>query len=445
MGQFLYQNRYFIFFLIAGSHLLFGWPGILNPDSTGQYQEAIRGVYTDHHPPMMAFLWRYLDMIYPGPGLMFVLQTGLLYGSIWIILKSSEQLIDFQQNPFFLLGIFCISLIPQIFLYSFEILKDLPFSFSFLMIASVLAYFTLNKKKVSWINLSVIAVLLIYGISIKYQAQFCAPILLIWIGLLWQRDRAKVKAWTQTTLIAITIYGSVHGLHKGLVPESRTNHSWEWVKLFDLASISISTNQDLIPDHNKTTSYTFSKLKDRFEYNRVDPYIYSDDNIFQHAPSQELRDYLWNTWATEVLKHPFLYLRHRIKNIASVFLGRLDFNNFQRSIEQMFCIRLSEHPIAKIMVDCLGFVFLSQAWLLIFACCYFYLGLRYFKTSSFAQVLLGFNALGLLMAGLIFFLSMAGVPRYTYLMPLMVQASHIFALGLYLDLKKKKTLEVKGT
>ncbi|MBM3610872.1 MAG: hypothetical protein FJX18_05050 [Alphaproteobacteria bacterium] len=440
MGQFLYQYRYFIFLLIAGSHLLFGWPGILNPDSTGQYQEAIRGLYTDHHPPMMAFLWRYLDMIHQGPGLMFTFHMLLLYSSMWILLKSSEQLISFREHPFFLLGIFSIPLIPQVFLYSLEIVKDLSFSFSFLMTASILTYFTLNKKSLSWFALIAMTFFLIYGIGVKYQAQFCAPVLLIWMGLLWQRDQSKVRAWAQVFLIALVVYGGAKGIHKTLVPESRTSHSWEWVKLFDLASISISTNHDLIPNCNKTRTYTFEKLKERFEYNRVDPYIYSDDNIFQHAPSEEFRNHLWNTWAKEVLKHPLSYLIHRTRNICYAFLSRLSFDKLQLFIEKTFHISFAEHPIIKIIAGTLGFIFLSQILLLVSACFYFYLGLRYCRKSPFAQVLLGLNSLGLLMIGLIFFLSMAGTPRYTYIMPLMVQASHIFALGLYLDLKKGKAL-----
>lgn len=436
MGQFLYQYRYFIFLLIAGSHLLFGWPGIISLDASLQYSQAVSGIYADANPPMMAFVWRYFNMIYPGPGLMFLLQTGLLYGSIWLILKSSERVIPFKKHPFFLLGIFFISLIPQVFLYSFEILKDLPFSFSFLMIAAILCRATTINKPLSWINILIIIILLIYGIGVKYQAQFCAVILLGWIFFLQSKFYSKFRALGQVFLIGIFAYGSAIGLHKTLVPNAQSDHFWERVKLFDLAALSISQDKDLIPDSNKTHLYTFSTAKEKFKPNIVDPLM----SILKHSPSEELRDHLWNTWAKEVLNHPFYYLKHRATNLAYLLLGRLQFDWVQSKVEHTFKISLADKPFIKNILDLFGFIFLSQIWLFVFACFYLYLGLRYFRMSPCAQILLGFNSLGLSIAGLIFFLSMASCPRYTYLMPLMVQASHIFALGLYLDLKKGKTL-----
>ena len=55
------------------------WPGIISPDAIGQYAIAHSGLYTDHHPPLMSFVWHYLDLIYPGPGMLLLLHLLMLY------------------------------------------------------------------------------------------------------------------------------------------------------------------------------------------------------------------------------------------------------------------------------------------------------------------------------------------------------------------------------
>src|SRR5580693_1458869 len=61
-------------------------------DSTVQLGEARAAHYTDWHPPVMAFIWRYLDMIVAGPLLMLLLQSGLLlFGSYALIRRVARS------------------------------------------------------------------------------------------------------------------------------------------------------------------------------------------------------------------------------------------------------------------------------------------------------------------------------------------------------------------
>jgi hypothetical protein len=69
--------------LIFAAHLLIMWPGSLNPDSQAQYNMAVAGMYNDHHPAIMSLVWRYLNYIIPGSGMMFLLQLVLFYGGIF--------------------------------------------------------------------------------------------------------------------------------------------------------------------------------------------------------------------------------------------------------------------------------------------------------------------------------------------------------------------------
>ena len=217
------------------------------------------GLYTDRNPPMMSFLWRYLHFILPGYGSIYIVQIALLYLSLGIILKTAESFGNFQKSPYLLGLIFALPWWPQIFLFSIQIQKDNHFTYSFLLAASLLASHTLKKRdKMPFSTMVSLIVLLIYGTGVKYQAQFVLPAL------------------------TLLIFFSVQEINKGLVPQTRQDHFWQYVKPFDLAAISRSHDQDLIPQDCKTQHYTFDQLKSLFQPNIVDPYV---RGIQPHLPS----------------------------------------------------------------------------------------------------------------------------------------------------------------
>jgi len=439
VGIFIYRFQYPILFILFVCHLIMAWPGEMNPDSMSQYSQAINGVYDDHHPPMMALVWRYFDKIVAGSGLILLLQLTMLYLSTFMILKTAKIFIDFKSKPLWLLCIFSIPLIPQTFIYSLCIFKDIFFAFTFLSVASLLAYVTLSKTKITGAMVGLIITLLIYGIGVKYQAQFSAPIMLGWLGFLWAREGSALSGWIKTLLVGLCIYGSVFAINRTLVPDAKKSHAWEYVKFYDLAAISIGADEDLIPEANKRDNYTFEKIKERFQPSAVDPYIYAGkENILQKSKTPEEQKILWHTWAKAVAQHPFYYLKHRGVNFSYMFFGRIGLDRIEALIFKTFGIDPQNPGFFKPLIGGLGFIFLSQSWLLLLGFCYFFIGLRYMSVSPFAQVLLGYNAVAVLMVTILFFMSMAGVPRYTYISTVMIHASHIFAFGLYQDLKKRR-------
>src|SRR6478672_2691796 len=61
------------------------WPGIMIDDARWQYQQAVDNAYEDWHPPLMAWLWRQLSLVLPGPGPMLLLQVLLTWGGLALI------------------------------------------------------------------------------------------------------------------------------------------------------------------------------------------------------------------------------------------------------------------------------------------------------------------------------------------------------------------------
>lgn len=97
----------------------------------------------------------------------------------------------------------------------------------------------------------------------------------------------------------------------------------------------------------------------------------------------------------------------------------------------------SLYPVAYAIVATLGYLFLSHFLVIALGTCYLVLSLMAWSKSRAAPVLLCFSSLALLMVGILFFLSMAGTPRYTYISIIMIQCSHVFAYMCYQALRGK--------
>jgi len=407
------------------------WPGVMTPDSGSQYQQALSGVYSDHHPPMMSFLWHYLAKIYPGPGLIYFLQLTLLYLSLFITLKTTSIFTNFKKRPVLLFLIFFIPWWPQILLYAMQIQKDNFFAFSFFLVAAILANFTLTERKIKWPVILVLIILIIYGSSVKYQAQFCAPILLTWLSFLLRRSNKLLPKVLMTILVIIGILSGIHVINKILVPESQKSYSWQYVKLYDLAAISIGSEEDLIPGFNKTKYYSFNALKQKFQASAVDPYIFPEDSILKKSSVPLERDQLWMAWARAVTKHPFLYLKHRARNFGYCLMSRVGFEFFQQFLTHVVDSKSVIFAIIYPIMGLLGYIFLSQFPVVILGIAYFMASIIYWRKSKVAPIIFGFTSIAMLMLVIIFFMSMAGTPRYIYVSVVMIHACHLFVMRMY--------------
>lgn len=396
-------------------------------DSKEQYQQAIAGIYSDHHPAMMSFLWHYLIKIYDGSGLMYLLQLALFYGAIAFSLKSLA--ITQEQNPsvWKICVLLLTPLYPQIMIYTAEVVKDNQFAFSFIFVVSALGFYTVSLKKMPiFVTLGLLLILL-YGASVKYQGQFIAIIPLIWASFLLGKTLPLFKRALIFLSIAFTFYGSMELVHKALIPNIEKNHSWQWVKLYDLAAISLKTRQDLIPEFNKRPSFSKEKLYERYSNQSVDAYIYFDDPIFQVTKDEMQMKVLWNTWALEILKHPLNYIIHRSGNMGYALLSRPGFQYVSPFLEKFLSPHTALFNTVHKVIGWIYFIFMSHLLVVFLSFIYVILALKTWGKSKSSPILLGYSLTGLAMPCCIFFLSMAGNPRYTYICAIFCYLCHVFA------------------
>lgn len=67
--------------------LIYAWPGFMSFDSIYQLQESRSGHFSDGHPPMMAQLWRIVELFIAGPAGMLLLQSSVFLVGIYLIVR----------------------------------------------------------------------------------------------------------------------------------------------------------------------------------------------------------------------------------------------------------------------------------------------------------------------------------------------------------------------
>ena len=280
--------------------VLFLWPGLIRPDSLNQLNQALTGVMTDHHPPIMGLYWRILHYVYAGSGPLFLTHISLLFGGLYLFAKSVRN----SHWIWFYLG---LVFWPQIAFYAPFIVKDIGFTFSFLFTAGALTYYSTRQEYTPLWVVGLLSVILFYGTGVKYQAMFILPIMCIWMSFQMKGLTAKLSKILRGLVMFGLIYGATQMVNNIYV--SKQDHAWQYVKLFDLAGMSIKTNTDLIPEVAKVDpKLSLDELKQIFNPERVDEMVFSSTPLlkketmrrsailFGTPGSKLLRQIPWLTW-----------------------------------------------------------------------------------------------------------------------------------------------------
>lgn len=426
----LYKYRYVILLVLFLFTLSAFWPGIYMHDSSIQYAQALSGQYSDHHPPLMAFVWRYLNFIHPGSGLLFLLQVILIYCGIFILMRIADGQKFFSRNLAYAL-LLLYPIYPQILIYEIVILKDVLCAAGFLLSGASLAYYTLKNKRPS-IKMSVILlVLFIFSAAVKYQAQFLIIVYAIWLGCLLGLHKKILHKVAIGMLLYLIISSSVFLINTKLTHTAKQSFAWQYVKLYDLAAMSVQTRQDLIPNFNKTSLFSMQRLQQQFTYPAVDSLVFKQDPLLEITRDPQQMQILRAKWWREVFNYPTIYLRHRMYNMRFMLLARAGYEREVQDIPLSFTNDYKDVRWINLTVNnTLGiafYIFMSHLPVIVLGIMYLVFGLLNWSKQASARVLVAFTATGLSWVGLLFFMSMAGTPRYTYLAIIMIHAAHIFA------------------
>jgi hypothetical protein len=383
----------------------------MTPDSYTQYQEALTNTYSTAHPPLMSYLWHLFTLIYSGSSSILLLHLILLYGACFIFMQS------FKNSPLkFYYLIF--PLLPAIFFYSSMIWKDVGLAFSYLAFSSGLTYFITQAKKPKVYQYLILIILLFYGTAIKFQAIYTAPGLIFGLCFIYNDFKLNYKTWCLTIASYLILCSSILATNYLLETPTKNQHWWQYVKIYDLAGISIALDQPIFPNYIlQAKTFDFELVKQKFNYERVDDLVFFPESpIISTTKFSDLQDLL-NTWSQTVYQHPLIYLQHRWHNWAKILfakpLEKLDTLDFSQFKAFPWLASLNQAQIVFIALKYFRyllsfiFIFIFIIFSLIYSC---------FKLKNrYGRLLFIFNLTSLLLVLTLFPFTMASALRYVYM------------------------------
>jgi hypothetical protein len=270
-------------------------------DSFDQYEQALAFKFHDWHPPIMAFIWHYTDLLVTGPAGLLIVNAFLYWGGLYLVgqsLKGRRALSYFAVFVGFLP--MCLATLGHIW-------KDTMHAVTWLFAVGFFAGFKESRPRVA---LAVSLWLFSVGVLLRYNAIFGIPPLLWLLVKQWTGSRKLIALTTGALCIAMVAlvpavnYGLL-GAHKSGVEQS--------LMLFDIGAISQLSGHDYLrtlsdPEEERrfiTDCYTpwqwdgYAWGSCAFVVKRTQESGVWDDGSMRRK------------WLTAITEHPLIYIEHR--------------------------------------------------------------------------------------------------------------------------------------
>jgi len=329
-------NYFALFFCIAG--FLFNYyscyPGFASPDTIDQYQQALKGRYTDWHPPVMAMLWHLLNYIVKGPQIMLLLQMLLLWGACWLLLTQ-------RQSTKWYICIVLFAWAPFVQNFSGYIIKDSQMALS-LLLAAVLMLRTGSKhlKDAKW-EIALCAILLVYGGIVRPNAPPAAlPLCFLFAWVLF-RDRGQlVKLAAGAGFMFFIVL--CNSLQYRVVHEDDMQYPMFKLYMYDLAGIYKATSDNVFPSFlYQNPSFDTAYLRTHYVPATFDDIWWNADSIGVIPDgTEEVNTALKTAWLNALKRHPVAYFA----NHADGFLYYLRLKQRRINFHYYFPYACAELP-----------------------------------------------------------------------------------------------------
>jgi hypothetical protein len=239
--------------------LIINYPGFMSADSFLQLLEARPGVYSDWHPPSIAFIWHFIEGILPGSLGMFILETSLIWMGTFLV-----TLYWFNKKRFTVFGLFpsLIVFYPPLFGTSGAIWQD-NLIWALLMLAiggtGSLEPFSATRRWAICVTLTMItSVLFMAMLTADDNARFAAvpffaavPIMILSIVRVWGTSPPVHRiAVSSAAGLMICVLLQFCALQTTEYLATYKTSGWTSLVLFDVAGIIYR-----MPDHQQQQTF----------------------------------------------------------------------------------------------------------------------------------------------------------------------------------------------
>jgi hypothetical protein len=431
---------YLIISLLFLTFIIALYPGQMSPDSYNFFNQSITQKYLLHSSPLLPFMWHILNYINEGPVIMLVFQQLLLWSSVAIFVNTWHQK---HGNTKIIYVFIFIPLLPSIILLSGTIWKDVHFAFSYLLATSLLSrYITLKNLKPSAFTKVFIFILICYGTSVKFQASFLLPVMIMWY-LYVCFSFSGISNIVLGLLIAISLNYIVMELNGKLARDSSqiSRVGWQEIKFCDLIFISRAKNVAIFPEYIlQDKNFNFDIIKDRPGVIYAFEFLYGKNNFpIKYTTDTNQQNQILSTWNNAISKYPFTYLYGRLVFLKKILFRKVYLESFPPHKNDLvsgptggnFIPKLVNNPLTLIFDKYITITnFLSSfIYCLPFLFAYITYGLFSYNANKniYSIITLMLNSLSLTFLIIMTFYAVNNDFRYIFVSHILFHFSHPFA------------------
>ncbi len=393
--------------LLALGLALYIWtffPPEFCPDQQSMYAHSVVNlIFTDYFPPLSVLLWHALDRIIPGAELMLLVNFFFLWAAC--VLGARDFKGAKIENFFFF-----IPFVPSIFLDAGFILKDTILSFGFMFICMILANCSLKNKRLSLGKTIFLLGGVLYFSMAKVQAYYVFPFLIFWIVHLLPplSYGSRIKKWLFKFGLWITLclglFAGMKACHFALVKDTDNKHYWQYVKIYDLAGMSVMSHSVYVPSFLfKTLPPSLESIETHYDY-LWEPLIVYNHSPLRSTENSTERKELLKIWRSAIWRDPGSYLKHRFR----IWIKILTTSALKGAYVQWAS---GSEPLLRFAPF---FSLFSFAPLFPFLLSFMVIGFRKISTRKEGLPLLMMSSMGLMLIIVLFFCSLAAAGRYIY-------------------------------
>lgn len=276
-----------------------------------QYQQAFTGVFTDHHPPLMAWLWSKTNAIWDGPAGMLALHAGLMWTGLWLFGEGAAMRGMRAAWLLPLLGFF-----PPIIGIEGMIWKDVGMATALLFATGIVYRASAGGARAGWVAATVSLVAIFYAMAVRSNAPAAVgPVLVYWLCCVFPRlsARAAIRGGAVVLVLLLLVQWGVDTrlLH------ARRDHVSQFLETFDIAAIQCAGGDASLPAAFAHEA-PGTTLCGAFNSRLVDT-LYAAGVVGESVDRSALRE-LGSAWRHAIIGSPGKYLAHRWR-VFSALLG----------------------------------------------------------------------------------------------------------------------------
>jgi hypothetical protein len=311
-----YPVSFLILILGAINAILTFYPGSMSVDSWQQFQQAVSGSYDDVHPPIMAWVWRYLLWIKKGPEPMLFLHVGMFWSGLFLIWY---QLIKQKCHSYLLIPF--LGFMPTVLGMIGVIWKDISLGSSLVLVVGLLGH----QSKRTNIRKFLIVILLFYATAVRHNAvamtlPFFLISCLVFKGQVYKgltKEFFKSAFCGVKLLVGCLVVGFV--LTRFILKTQKSDMYPSFVFFHDLSYIGEKLDLELVPESFRTSYYSKEQVGKALKDLRAsDGFIYPREAPFKIIHDTQAIEKIKRVWMKNVIDHFPIYLQLRTQLFNSL-------------------------------------------------------------------------------------------------------------------------------